>query len=224
MKVGNARYDGPEDFPESVPVFPLTGALLLPGSHLPLNIFEPRYLAMMDSVIGGGRLIAMAQPKLTEPAGENPNPALCNVGCVGRLTSFSETGDGRYIVSLAGICRVRLLEETTGADALFRSFRISPFLSDLGVVGEEPDVDRAALMKVFRAYLDSHRLEADWESIERAGNLALVNSLCMMSPFGAAEKQALLEADSLKARSATLVAMLEMLLTRGPGNTPNTLQ
>lgn len=224
MKVGNARYGRAEDFPDIVPVFPLTGALLLPGSHLPLNIFEPRYLAMFDAAVGGDRLIVMAQPSLNEPAGDTSTAALCNVGCIGRLTSFSETGDGRYIVSLAGICRVRLLDETTAPDALFRSFRISPFLSDLGVAGEEPDVDRTALMKVFRAYLDQHRLEADWESIERAGNLALVNSLCMMSPFGAAEKQALLEAESLKARSATLVAMLEMLLARGPGHAPTTLQ
>lgn len=224
MQVGNARYNGPEDFPASVPVFPLAGALLLPGSHLPLNIFEPRYMEMMDKAIGGDRLIAMVQPALSEPAGENPNPALCKVGCIGRLTSFSETGDDRYIVSLAGICRVRLLEETTAPGAAYRSFRTSPFLTDLGVAGEEPEVDRAALMKVFRAYLDSHRLEADWDSIERAGNLALVNSLCMMSPFGAAEKQALLEAASLKARSATLVAMLEMLLARAPGSTTNTLQ
>lgn len=224
MKVGNARYDGPDDFPEIAPVFPLTGALLLPGSHLPLNVFEPRYIALMDHAIASNRLVTMVQPRLTETAGETTNPALCDVGCLGRITSFSETGDGRYIVSLAGICRVRLLEETTTGDDLFRSIRILPFLSDLGVAGEEPDVDRNAIMTVFRAYLEQHRLEADWESIERAGNLALVNSLCMMSPFGAAEKQALLEAASLKARSATLVAMLEMLVSRSPGTPSNTLQ
>lgn len=224
MKVGNARYDGPDDFPEITPVFPLAGALLLPGSHLPLNIFEPRYIALVDQAIASNRLITMVQPKLTEAAGETDNSTLCDVGCIGRITSLSETGDGRYIVSLAGICRVRLIEEHPAGDDLFRSFRILPFLSDLGVAGEEPDVDRGALMAVFRAYLDQHRLEADWESIERAGNLALVNSLCMMSPFGTAEKQALLEAASLKARSATLVAMLEMLVARSPGNTSTTLQ
>ncbi|MCX8999290.1 LON peptidase substrate-binding domain-containing protein [Rhizobiaceae bacterium BDR2-2] len=224
MQVGNVIYNAPEDFPDIVPVFPLTGALLLPGGQLPLNIFEPRYLAMIDEAIGGNRLIGMVQPTLTEPAGENAGPSLCDLGCIGRLTSFSETGDGRYVISLAGICRIRLLDEVTQPDAPYRSFRILPFLSDLGVNSEEPEVDRDALMRVFRAYLDSHRLEADWESIERAGNLALVNSLCMMTPFGAAEKQALLEASSLKARSATLVAMLEMLLARGPNNTSNTLQ
>lgn len=224
MKVGNVRYGGPEDFPESAPVFPLTGALLLPGSHLPLNVFELRYLTLMDQVIGGDRLVVMVQPALSERVGEGDGQKLCAVGCIGRVTSFSETGDGRYIVSLAGICRVRLLEEVTAADEPYRRFRISPFLSDLGVAGEEPDVDRTALMNVFRAYLDSQKLEADWDSIERAGNLALVNSLCMMSPFGAAEKQALLEAESLKARSATLVAMLEMLVARGPGQAPETLQ
>lgn len=224
MQVGNARYNTTGDFPQVVPVFPLTGALLLPGSHLPLNIFEPRYLAMMDKAIGGDRLIVMTQPSLSEPAGESPNPPLCPVGCIGRITSFSETGDGRYIISLAGICRVRLLEEVTEADSPFRTFHIAPFLSDLSVMEEEGEVDRTALMKVFRAYLDSHRLEADWDSISRAGNLALVNSLCMMSPFGPAEKQALLESASLKVRSATLIAMLEMLLARASSPGPGTLQ
>ena len=178
----------------------------------------------MDKAIGADRLVVMVQPSLFEPQADPASPALCQVGCIGRITSFSETGDGRYITSLAGICRVRLLDEVTKHGAPFRSFRISPFLSDLMVADEERDVDRTSLMKVFRAYLDSNRLEADWESVERAGNLALVNSLCMMSPLGAAEKQALLETESLKARSTTLIAMLEMLLARGPGSAPTTLQ
>lgn len=224
MQVGNARYLGTESFPDHVPVFPLTGALLLPGSHLPLNIFEPRYLAMIDTIIGSNRLVAMAQPALSAPAGQKPEPGPCPVGCIGRLTSFSETGDGRYIISLAGICRVRILDETTPAASPFRTFRISPFLSDLSINDEEPSVDRKALMRVFRAYLDAQKLEADWDNIERAGNLALVNSLCMMSPLGPAEKQALLEAANLKARSDTLIAMLEMLIAHQSAGETSTLQ
>ena len=224
MRAGNARYRTVEDFPATMPVFPLAGALLLPGSHLPLNIFEPRYLAMIDHVLAVGRTICMVQPQRGDMASDESHPPLSQVGCIGRVTSFSETGDGRYLISLAGICRGRLVEEVPQGDALFRSFHVAPLLADLSVTEEERDVDRDQLMKVFRAYLDTNRLEADWESIEKAGNLALVNSLCMMSPFGPPEKQALLEAENLKDRSATLIAMLQMLLARATGGGTSTLQ
>lgn len=224
MRAGNARYRTAEDFPDVMPVFPLAGALLLPGSQLPLNIFEPRYLAMIDHALGSDRTICMVQPAQAGPDPYADAPSLLQVGCIGRITAFSETGDGRYLISLAGICRGRLIEEAPRRIAPFRSFRLAPFLTDLSVAEEENDVDRDTLMGVFRAYLDSNHLEADWESIERAGNLALVNSLCMMSPFGAPEKQALLEADSLKTRSAALITMLQMLLARSAGGGTSTLQ
>ena len=224
MRAGNARYRTAEDFPDIMPVFPLAGALLLPGSQLPLNIFEPRYLAMADRALGHGRTICMVQPAEASHDPFQDAQPLLSVGCIGRITSFSETGDGRYLISLAGICRGRLIEEVPRGEALFRSFRIAPFLADLSVSEEEGDVDRQSLMNVFRAYLDINHLEADWESIGRAGNLALVNSLCMMSPFGAPEKQALLEADSLKARSTALITMLQMLLARTMGGGSSTLQ
>jgi Lon protease-like protein len=203
----------------------LTGALLLPGGQLPLNIFEPRYLAMFDAALAGNRLIGMVQPSLTEDQDqpEASRPTLASVGCVGRITSFAETGDGRYIASISGLCRIRLMEEV-GTGHPYRTFKIAPFISDLTEDDEEGTVNRQELLRVFRAYLDANKLEADWESVERAGNRTLVNSLSMMSPFGPAEKQALLEAPDLKTRAETLVAITEIFLARGSGDADSRLQ
>ena len=225
MHVGNARYVKREDIPEAVPVFPLTGALLLPGGQLPLNIFEPRYLSMFDTAISGARLIGIVQPSFSgaDDGHSGLSHALSPIGCLGRITSFAETGDGRYIASLSGVCRFRLLDECT-AGAPYRSFTVAPFMSDLSADDEESAVNRVELLRVFRAYLDANKLEADWESVERAGNRTLVNSLSMMSPFGPAEKQALLEAPDLKTRAETLIAITEILLARGPGDTDTMLQ
>ena len=225
MIVGNARYVKREDLPDTVRVFPLTGALLLPGGQLPLNIFEPRYLALFDAALASDRLIGIVQPALSEPAGAGDvaRPALSSVGCIGRITSFAETGDGRYITSLSGVCRFRLLEEV-GAGHPYRTFKAAPLLADLSAEDDEGVVNRAELLRVFRAYLDANKLEADWESVERAGNRTLVNSLSMMSPFGAAEKQALLEAPDLRTRAETLIAITEILLARGASDTETMLQ
>jgi len=225
MNVGNARYMKREDLPETVPVFPLTGALLLPGGQLPLNIFEPRYLALFDAAISGSRLIGIVQPSLveTEQSAESPRPALSNVGCLGRITSFAETGDGRYITSISGICRFRMLDEI-GEGHPYRTFRIAPMMTDLSSDDGEGTVNRSELLRVFKAYLDANKLEADWESVERAGNRTLVNSLSMMSPFGPMEKQALLEAPDLKTRADTLIAITEILLARDFGDSDTVLQ
>jgi Lon protease-like protein len=214
MQVGNARYLKPNDLPEQVAIFPLSGALLLPGGQLPLNVFEPRYLAMFDAAISGNRLIGMIQPALGEPADSGH---LAHVGCLGRITSFAETGDGRYMVSLTGICRFRLIDEVSGHHP-YRTFRIAPFIADLKSEDEEHSVDRAGLLAAFKAYLEANKLEADWESVERAGNMTLVNSLSMMAPFEPAEKQALLEATDLKTRAETFVAITEIVLARGFGD------
>ncbi|QQM30904.1 LON peptidase substrate-binding domain-containing protein [Martelella lutilitoris] len=218
MQVGNARYLTRKDLPEVVPVFPLTGGLLLPQGQLPLNIFEPRYLAMVDQAISGNRLIAMVQPAHhDETLSVNDATPLSNIGCVGRVTSFAETGDGRYLVALTGICRVRLIEEVRTAKP-FRSFEIAPFMGDLNLEAQEESVDRAALLGAFRDYLEAEGLETEWAHIEQAGNLTLVNSLSMMAPFGPAEKQALLEAPDLKTRAELFVAIIEFALAGDPGD------
>lgn len=223
MHVGNARYLKNSDLPDVVPVFPLPGVLLLPEGQLPLNIFEPRYLAMFDAAIAGDRLIGMVQPALQSSEGASGAGPLSQVGCIGRITSFSETGDGRYIVSLSGVCRFRLLEEVSSGKP-YRTFRHAPFMSDLSGEDDEDAVDRENLLRVFRAFLDANQLEADWESVERAGNRVLVNSLSMMSPFGPAEKQALLESPDLKARADTLIAITEIALAQGSAEGGTTLQ
>ena len=215
MQVGNKSYRVEADIPAQVPVFPLSGALLLPGAQLPLNVFEPRYLAMFDDALGSDRLIGVIQPALAEAAScKGPVEDLCRVGCLGRITSFAETGDGRYIITLAGVCRFTVVDEPGGDRKPYRSCRISPFLGDLVAANDGAEVDRKALLESFQAYLDANNLEADWSSVERASTETLVNSLSMMSPYGPAEKQALLEADNLKLRAETLIAITEIALAR----------
>ncbi len=219
----NTSYLSPADLPPVIPVFPLTGALLLPRAELPLNIFEPRYLAMVDAALGGARLIGMVQPDEAASATAR-GPALHKVGCLGRLTEFSETGDGRYLITLTGICRYRIVEELD-VTTPYRQVRIdaAPFASDFAPAGEA-EVDRSALLEALAAFLDANKLEADWDGIREAGTEMLVNTLCVMSPYGALEKQALLEAETLKARADMLVAITQMLLARMPGDGEGSLQ
>jgi Lon protease-like protein len=211
MKIGNCSYGCAKDMPSVIPVFPLPAALLLPRADMPLNIFEPRYIAMIDDAVASDRIIGMLQPDdTTAPCSRGP--ALRQIGCAGRIVSFAETGDGRYLVTLTGIARFRVLGEVA-SDRPYRRCRISvdPFLCDF-----QPDehcVDRAAVLRAFRAYLVAHDLDADWESIGRTSSEALVNALSMIAPFAPAEKQALLEAPDLKARAETLVAIAEMSLS-----------
>ncbi len=222
MQAGNAHYRRKTDLPSVLPVFPLPAVLLLPGTRLPLNIFEPRYLEMLDEAIAGTRLIGMIQPSLDGSVDDSGVPTLCDVGCVGRVTSFAETGDGRYLISLQGVCRFRVVHELS-VRTPFRQCQIVPFLADLDEeVGQ--DVDRPALLKALRAYLKANELEADWEGISRADNAMLVNALSMMAPFGPAEKQALLEAADLKARAETLVAITEMAMVRNNDDSGSSLQ
>jgi Lon protease-like protein len=222
MRIGNRMYETVGDIPTIVPVFPLSGALLLPRAHLPLNIFEPRYLRMIDDALAADRVIGMVQPRFGEEADEDAEaPPLCDVGALGRLVSFQETGDGRYLIQLAGITRFSIVEEVTGG-APYRRCRISAerFAGDLASADGDGGVDRDALIRAFQSYLDANDLEADWKSVRAASNEALVNTLAMMSPYGPAEKQALLEAPDLKARAATLVAITEMELARQSGEKP----
>ncbi|KTR03730.1 ATP-dependent protease [Aureimonas ureilytica] len=213
MQAGNVTYSSDADLPETVAVFPLSGALLLPGGQMPLNIFEPRYLALIDDAMSGARVIGMIQPRLDGAVQESGEPELCAVGCFGRITSLTETGDGRYLLNLQGIARFRILEELE-SDEPYRLCRVCPFTADLSPGEGEEVVDRDALLKAFRSYLEANQLEADWESVSKASNETLVNALSMMSPYGAAEKQALLEAPDLKTRAETLVAITEISLAR----------
>ncbi|EIM77596.1 hypothetical protein A33O_01964 [Nitratireductor aquibiodomus RA22] len=223
MKAGNTSYRSGRDIDSVIPVFPLSAALLLPGGRLPLNIFEPRYLAMTDHALSGTRLIGMVQPRLDGAKRADGEPELCDVGCVGRLGSVSETGDGRYLITLIGICRFRVLEELK-VRTPFRQCRILPFEADLHDSSDEQQVDRGALLKALRAYLDANNLEADWDSVHQAEDASLVNALSMMVPYGPAEKQALLEAPDLKTRADTLIAITEIVLAQGDGETGHRLQ
>jgi hypothetical protein len=216
VHAGNFNYTGESDLPETVPLFPLSGALLLPGGQMPLNIFEPRYLAMIDDVMAGDRVIGMIQPRLDGARTAAGEPELCQVGCLGRITSLSETGDGRYIVSMHGIARFRVVEELD-VKTPYRACRLAAFIRDLDTSLGSEDVDREGLLRAFRMYLDANQLDADWESVTKASNETLVNAICMMSPYGPAEKQALLEAPDLRSRAETLVAMTEIALARGAG-------
>lgn len=225
MQVGNKAYRVEADIPAVVPVFPLEGALLLPGTQLPLNIFEPRYLAMIDDCIAGDRVIGIIQPALEHGGLHQGGVAdLCPVGCLGRITSLGETGDGRYVITLTGISRFRVIEEVSPGRKPYRCCRTSPFLGDLHDSNEGADVDRTALLASFRAYLDANNLEADWKSVERASTATLVNSLAMMSPYGPAEKQALLEASDLKTRAETLIAITEFALAGNADDSDQMLQ
>jgi Lon protease-like protein len=225
----NADYRGPGDLPEVIPVFPLPGALLLPRGQMPLNIFEQRYLAMVDdSLRDGHRLIGMIQPDPSHQDAAQPGaddkPALFKVGCVGRITQIAESGDGRYLLQLTGIARFRVEEELKVATA-YRQCRVTyhPFADDFIARKGEEEVDRKAVLEALTAFLKANNLKTDWQGVESAPNEALVNALAMMSPYGTAEKQALLEAPDLKSRAEILVAVTEMELakkTAGGGEPP----
>lgn len=211
----NAEYRGPADLPEVIPVFPLPGALLLPRGQMPLNIFEPRYLAMVDDAFRDGhRLIGMIQPDAAHS--QNPDhPTLFKVGCVGRITQLAESGDGRYLLELTGVSRFKVVDELSVLTS-YRQCKVDffPFVDDFTARKGEDDVDRATLLEVLSDFLKVNHLKVDWEGIEKAPNEALVNALAMMSPYGPAEKQAMLEAPDLKTRAEILIAVTEMDLAK----------
>jgi Lon protease-like protein len=208
------HYHSYTDLPKSLPLFPLTGAVLLPRGQLPLNVFEPRYLEMVDYALTGDRLIGMIQP--TENEETVLRPPLSQVGCAGKIIAFRESDDNRYLITLAGLCRFRLtseMETTTPWRAGFCGF--APFAGDLAQQGEE-EFPRERLLAALKTYLSSRDMKADWKSVMTAPGEALVNALAMMCPFDPAEKQALLEAPSFQERASTLMALLEMGSEAGP--------
>ena len=220
----NAVYGGAGDCPSEIPVFPLAGALLLPRGQMPLNIFEPRYVAMIDDAIRTHRVIGMIQPE-PDSGRQQAVPPLLQVGCLGRITQLSESGDGRYMITLTGIARFRLLEELSIGTA-YRQARVSydEFAIDFQARAGEEEVDRTGLLRALRAFAKANQVKIDWKGVNEAPNEALVNALSMMCPFGAREKQALLEAPDLKSRAEVLVAITEIELARGGSDPDTTLQ
>jgi Lon protease-like protein len=209
MGVIHPRVD---DLPAEFPVFPLTGALLLPRGKLPLNIFEPRYLAMTEDALAAGRMFAMIQPDASRPPLQG-GPALFSVGCLGRLTSFSETDDGRYLITLLGLIRFTVADELPMRHG-YRRVRghFAEFRRDLDPPPDPPQtgVTRDAVLAALRGYFVHSGFEANWDAIGRMPDDTLVTTLCMVCPFEPAEKQALLEAPTDADRGAILVTLLEM--------------
>jgi Lon protease-like protein len=217
-----------EQLPETLPIFPLSGVLLLPGGKLPLNIFEPRYLAMVFDALAGSRLIGMVQPM--QPGGfagdgrptPDGRPPVHRIGCAGRIVSFSETEDGRLLLALSGVCRFEIVRELEPAHGGYRrvSSVFSGFRADIESGGENVELDRERLMAALAAFFRGRNLSTDWEAVKQAADANLVSSLSMVLPFGPAEKQALLEAADSTARAKLLIAFLEMNAFGSGSETP----
>ena len=207
------------DLPDVIPIFPLAGALLLPRGRLPLHVFEPRYLAMTeDCMKTPERLIGMIQPREV-PDGEAAR--LHAIGCVGRLTGFSETEDGRYMITLTGISRFRLRDEVQGFTP-YRRAKVdwAPFGRDRGGAEVDPGFQRATFLPLLRRFFLARGLSTDWGALDEAGDELLINTLSMLCPFGPEDRQALLEAPSLETRRETLVTLIEFALRSGGTEEP----
>ena len=214
------RYQSVADLPATIPIFPLSGVLLLPRTQLPLNIFELRYLQMVDDALRGTRIIGLIQPDENDtPAIRADRPALMKVGCAGRLTSYTETDDGRALITLTGISRFRLREELDSMTP-YRQCTVDydEFADDLTPELGTEQVSRDDLLDVLKTYLETNGLQADWKTIKLSTNETLVNSLSLISPYGPREKQALLEAKTLEDRNQMLIALTEVALQQGTAN------
>jgi uncharacterized protein len=222
------RYRSQSDLPKSLPVFPLRGAILLPRASLALNVFEPRYLALVDAALSGDRLIGIVQPSPEVGGTESPlgkDFPLRHIGCAGRLVSYAESEDGRVAISLAGIARF-MLGNDLDTEEPFRICAVdfAPYASDFMAGQGEDDVDRPRLIATLRSYLQANGLNADWERINSASTERLVNALAILSPYGPEEKQCLLEAKDLRARADALVALAEMELAARDDGSGTSLQ
>lgn len=211
-----ARTEHPATLPSEFAIFPLAGALLLPHARLPLNIFEPRYRAMVEDALGEGRIFGMIQPDPSH-ADLPTGPALFAVGCLGRITAFSETDDGRYLITLTGLCRFRL-EQEIGMRRGYRRVRadLAPFAQDLRNP-EAVKIEREPILAALKSYLAARHLGADWKALEALPEERVVDALCMLCPLPPTEKQALLEAPTEVARAETLLTLLRMDAYAQPG-------
>ena len=211
----NQTFAGPAEMPATIPLFPLTGALLLPRRPIQLTVFEPRYLEMLDDALSGERLIGVIQPSSEEETAD-PAPELYPLGCAGRIVQYAEIGDGRCFLTLMGVARFRLTGETP-SDYPYRIAvpDYSPFAEDFLEGAGEAAVDREDLIAALKRFAEVNEIKVVWSDIKKASNEALVNGLSMMSPCGPREKQALLEAPDLKSRAEMLVAITTIELARG---------
>jgi hypothetical protein len=210
--------------PDTIPIFPLPGALLLPRAKLPLHIFEPRYLAMLDDCLAAKpRIIGMIQPRAVPGGGAE---RLHSIGCAGRLTAFSETEDGRYMITLTGVSRYRMIDEFAPGQAPYRRAVVSwaGFGRDLGHAEQDPGLDRPAFLDLLARYLERAHLSTEWSSLKDAEDELLINALSMLCPFQPEERQALLEAPSLATRRETLVTLMEFALRGDTGQKGGPLQ
>ena len=214
-------YIRASDLPQVIPVFPLSVAIVLPRGQLPLHIFEPRYLNMVDDAMAGDRIIGMIQPA----GGPENLPALSATGCAGRITSYAETADGRYLITLTGICRFRMAGELP-VQTPYRQARadFAPFALDLEPPGDADDFERGELLAALRDYLNPRGLDIDWDAAREAPPEALVNSLAMALPFEPPEKQALVEALTLADRLDSLTALLRIDAAEPGDDDPATMQ
>ena len=200
-----------KDLPETIALFPLPGALVLPRARLPLHIFEPRYLAMLeDTLKTPQRLIGMIQPR------SGFEPGLSAIGCAGRVTGFSETDDGRYMITLTGVSRFRLRREIGGFTPYLRAeVDWAEFRRDVGAAEDDPAFDRPAFLDLLGRFFSANDLSTDWEGLNNASDELLINSLAMLCPFEPGDRQALLEAPCLSDRRETLVTLMEFALHGG---------
>jgi uncharacterized protein len=222
------RYRTATDLPDVLPVFPLRGAILLPRASLTLNVFEPRYLALIDYALANERLVGVVQPGPdtgTEESPEGKSFPLRRIGCAGRITAFNETDDGRVMVTLSGIARFQLGADVS-TDAPFRMGAVdfTPYPSDFVSGHGEEEVDRPHLIATLRSYLEANNLNADWDRINSANTERLVNTLAILSPYGPEEKQALLEAGDLRARADALIALAEIELATRDDDSGTSIQ
>jgi Lon protease-like protein len=210
----SASATAPSLLPDTIPLFPLSGVVLLPHARLPLNIFEPRYLSMIDDVLGQGRIIGMIQPStpgLVTDGQESSAPSLYSIGCAGRITSFNETEDGRFLLGLTGLCRFTVKDELPMGDKPYRRASVDwqKFLADMHEA-DDHEIDRKRLSAVLQHYFKLQGIAADWNAVQNTPNDLLISSLVMICPLAPNEKQALLEAPNLHARADMLMALLEM--------------
>jgi len=231
MQAGNAFYTSEQDIPRRLPILAMASIMLMPGGFVPLTLTEPRFIKMVEDALRGNRLIGMVLAKsnaaleaaraaeaedphsfdaeiLHKYQAANDNGPTWDVGCIGRITNYSEIGDGTIMISLQGICRFHL-GAALQTDRPYRTHMIEPFAADLDEANANAPIDRSMFMQVFREYLDANHMQADWEIISEVSNEALVNALSVIVPFAPAEKQALLEAPDLKTRSETMIAIAQ---------------